>query len=92
MTIVGRKMLEDFKIKHADARTQVDAWVSETSVARWLQPIHIKERYRLASFLKDNQIVFNLKGNQYRLLVYVHYEAQVVYIKNVGTHDEYMTW
>jgi mRNA interferase HigB len=92
MTIVGMKILEDFKAKHVEVATTVDAWVTEICGANWSKPAHIKQRYVAASFLKDNQVVFNLKGNQYRLLVRVSYETQVVLIKKVGTHSEYMDW
>lgn len=92
MTIVGMKKLWEFKEKHADVQSQIDAWVAEVKLATWSKPMHIKQRCASASFLKNNQVVFNLKGNQYRLLVYVSYETQVVYVKKIGTHSEYTKW
>lgn len=92
MIIIGMTVLEDFKARHADVAAAVDAWVSEARAASWSKPAHIKQRYVAASFLKDNQVVFNLKGNQYRLLVLVSYETQVVLVKKIGTHSEYMKW
>ena len=92
MKIVGIKILHEFKEKHADIRSQIDAWVAEADEAIWHNPFDIKRRYASASFLADNQVVFNLKGNSYRLLVKVNYNNQIILIKKVGTHDEYLKW
>jgi mRNA interferase HigB len=92
MKIVGRKILHDFKEKHADVRSQVDAWEAEADAATWNNSSEIKRRYASASFLPNHQIVFNLKGNRYRLLVQVNYKYQIILVKKVGTHDEYLKW
>ena len=92
MEIFGRNTLADFKAKHQDASSQIDAWVAEVGVARWDKPPDIKARYVSASFLSDRHVVFNIKGNKYRLLVQVSYKNQVVFVKKAGTHQEYMKW
>ena len=92
MKIVGIKILHEFKEKHADIRSQIDAWEAEADAAMWNNSSDIKRRYASASFLADNQVVFNLKGNSYRLLVKVNYNNQIILIKKVGTHDEYLKW
>lgn len=95
MKIIGRKILQDFKEKHADARSQIDAWEAEVNMANWNNFSDIKKRYASASLLPDlpdHHIVFNLKGNRYRLLVQVSFKNQIVLIKKVGTHDEYSRW
>jgi len=92
MKIIGRKILHDFKEKHADVRSQIDAWEAEADAATWNSPLDIKRRYASASFLPDHYVVFNLKGNRYRLLVQVSYNNQIVLVKKVGTHDEYLKW
>jgi len=92
MKVVGKRTLEDFKERHADARSHVDAWLCEVEQAEWKSPHDIKEKYVTASFLADNRVVFNLKGNSYRLDVKVSYENQVVLIKRIGTHAEYDNW
>ena len=92
MKIVGKKVLHDFKEKHADVRSQIDAWEAEAEAATWNNSLDIKKRYASASFLQNRHIVFNLKGNRYRLLVQVSYNSQIVQIKKVGTHDEYLKW
>ncbi len=92
MIVLGKKTLEDFKKGHADVRTQIDAWVCEAEDAEWQSPNDIKARYTSASFLADNRVVFNLKGNSYRLDVKVAYKTKTVLIKRIGTHAEYDRW
>lgn len=65
------------------------AWYTEAKKARWKGPQEIKTEYRTASILRNNRAVFNIKGNTYRLVVAVKYEFQIVYIRFIGTHEEY---
>ena len=92
MRVIGKETLEDFKRRHADVRSQVDAWLAEVEEARWDSPNDIKARFASASFLPNHRVVFNLKGNNYRLDVNVSYNTKVVLIKRIGTHAEYDTW
>lgn len=92
MKIVGKKILNDFKQRHADVRSSIDAWEAEVAVASWSKPSEIKQRYPKASFLARNHVVFDLRGNKYRLLVQISYNNQIVLIKKVGDHNEYMKW
>ena len=92
MKVVSKKTLEDFKQRHADARSHVDAWFCEAEEAEWKSSHDIKARYATVSFLADNRVVFNLKGNSYRLDVKVSYKNQVVLIMRIGTHAEYDNW
>lgn len=92
MKVVGKQILEAFKDRHADVRSHVDAWCLEAEEAEWKSSRDIKARYATASFLADNRVVFNLKGNDYRLDVKVSYKSQVVLIKRIGTHAEYDNW
>lgn len=92
MRVVGRDLLEDFKRRHADARSQVDAWLAEAKEASWKTPHDVKGRYASASILKGRVVVFNIRGNRYRLAVRIAYQAQVVRIMAIGTHNEYDTW
>jgi mRNA interferase HigB len=92
MKVVGKECLKDFQIRHADVRTQLGAWLCEVENAEWLTPKDIKKRYAHASFISDNRIVFNLKGNKYRLDTKVNFKNQVVLIIRVGTHAEYSKW
>jgi mRNA interferase HigB len=89
MRLVGRLKLTEFARCHADARSWLYAWVAETEEAAWRTPQDIKDRYRSASFLSDNTVVFNVKGNRYRLVCKIAYKAQVVTVTWIGTHAEY---
>ena len=92
MRVVGRELLEDFKKRHADAGSQVDAWLAEAREASWKTPHDVKERYASASVLKGGVVVFNIRGNRYRLAVRIAYQVQVIRIMAIGTHKEYDAW
>lgn len=92
MRIVGRHILQGFLRQHADARRPVGAWLAEAEAATWRDPVDVKTRYPSASFLADNQVIFNIKGNKYRLKVMVAYATQTVIIQQAGTHAEYNRW
>lgn len=79
----------DFIEKHAHAEQALLAWHSEAAKAVWKTPQDIKAHHASASFVGKNRVVFNIKGNDYRLIVAVAYRLGVVYIKFVGTHAEY---
>ena len=67
MTVVGRENLREFLHRHADVRSQIGAWLREVAEAQWEGPQDIKDRYANVSFLSENRVVFNIKGNKYRL-------------------------
>ena len=81
--------MRDFWTKHANSEQQLKAWFQETQKAKWIGPLDIKEAYPTASFLANNRIVFNIKGNSYRLIVRINYDYQMVWIRFIGTHAEY---
>lgn len=87
--ILGLLLLQDFKHKHANARKALDAWQIEVERSHWQNPHDIKQRYPSADFLADNRVIFNIKGNHYRLVVKVRYQRNLVVIEWVGTHAEY---
>lgn len=89
MRIVGRDKLDDFGGAHADARPWIENWIADTEVARWRTPQDIKSRYASASFLAGNVVIFNVKGNRYRLEVQVAYNTGVVVVRWMGGHAEY---
>lgn len=92
MQVIGLPSLQNLKRRHADVKTQVDAWLSEVEIAQWDSPQDIKLRYPSASILFDNQVVFNLKGNNYRLLVKIDYKRKTILVQKAGTHAEYSRW
>jgi mRNA interferase HigB len=89
MHIVAVKFLRVFWENHPDAEQSLKSWVDEAKKATWTQPAEIKEQYRSASILKNRRVVFNIKGNDYRLVVSVAYHYQAIYVKFIGTHQEY---
>lgn len=89
MRVLSRKILREFWEKHPDARQSLQAWYADVKHADWKKPSDIKSIYRNASFLSNNRVVFNIKGNIYRLIVVVQYNYGMVYIRFVGTHQEY---
>ena len=89
MRVIAVSTLRDFWQRHPDAEQPLKAWYEEATSAAWTQPANIKAQYRSASVLKNRRVVFNIKGNDFRLIVAVAYRLQVVYVKFVGTHREY---
>ena len=70
-------------------RSAVDAWFDEVSKAEWKNASDVKRRYATASIVRADRIVFNIKGNSYRLVVSVDFEKATVWIKWIGTHRDY---
>lgn len=89
MRIISRKKLKDFWIHHPQAKRPLRAWYADAKQASWIPPTSIKNVYRNASIFGDNRVVFNIKGNDYRLIVAVNYHCAVVYIRFIGSHVEY---
>jgi len=89
MHIISRKALREFWEKHSDAKQALLTWYVDVEHANWKSPADIKAVHRTASFLANNRVVFNIKGNQYRIIVVVQYKYGNVYIRFVGTHREY---
>jgi len=89
MKVVGRDKLNDFGRKHADVKKALDAWFHEASASEWKTTQDIRNRYRSADFLAGNRVIFNIKGNHYRLVVRVRYQNGIVLIEWIGTHAEY---
>ena len=92
MQLVGRGKLEAFKSKHADVRSAIDSWTKEVEAAEWSNFAELKGRYPSASPLAENRVIFNLKGNKYRLDTTVAYLTQIVVVRRLGTHAEYSKW
>lgn len=89
MTLVNLGKLVEAGRKHAAAKGQLDAWAAEVQREIWQKPDDVKRRYGTASFLAENVVIFNIKGNRYRLAVKVNYAAGIVLLKWFGTHAEY---
>jgi mRNA interferase HigB len=89
MHLIAFPPLLAFAAKHPAARQSILAWCDEVKKARWRQPADIKEQYASASILKSRRVVFNLKGNDYRLVVAIAYNTGFVFVKFIGTHAQY---
>src|SRR6266550_8903728 len=95
MIVIGTDAVEFYFVDRAGhkgiraARSQYDAWLEIVSRAQWRNPEHIKASYPKASILKAGRVVFNIKGNDYRLVAGVQYQAGVLAIRFFGTHAEY---
>jgi mRNA interferase HigB len=89
MRTISRKMLREYWELHPDARASLESWFADVKQADWKSPDDIKSIYRNASFVANNRVVFNIKGNKYRLVVAIQYTYRIVYIRFIGTHQEY---
>ena len=94
MRVIAKRTLRQFwesASQYADAKGPLDAWYAEARNAQWRTPQGIKTRFRQASILKNNRVVFNIGGNKYRLITAVDYQRQVLFVRFIGTHAQYDT-
>jgi len=89
MKVIARKYIDEFIKAHPDGKSSIESWYYEAVNASWKTNMDIKRRYASASFLEKNHVIFNIKGNSYRLVTQIAYKSGVVYIKWLGTHAEY---
>jgi len=89
MRIVALSTLRAFWLKHPDAEVPLRAWYTLASRANWKTSSQIKSAYRSASFVGSSRVVFNIKGNDYRLVVLVRYDKGLMFVRFVGAHPQY---
>lgn len=89
MRIISRRALREFWSRHPDAEQPLRAWHANAKNADWKTPSDVKAIYRNASFVENNRVIFNIKGNSYRLVAAIHYQYGIIYIRFVGTHQAY---
>ena len=89
MRVIAKRILREFWIKHPDSEDQLKSWFKEASVAKWNQPFDIKSEYPKASVFKAGRVVFDICGNRYRLITQINFSRQWVFIRFIGTHQEY---
>ncbi len=93
--MIARGTLNAFVRNRVEAKLQktvkehLDAWYAEAAKADWRTPAELKQQFRSASIVSGERVVFNIKGNDYRLVVSINYTVQVLLIKWLGTHKEY---
>jgi len=89
MRIIARRTLREYWERHPPAEQPLKAWFREAAVSDWASPEDVKRRYRHASILKRNRVVFNIGGNRFRLVVQINYDFRIIYIRFVGFHEAY---
>lgn len=89
MRVISKRILREFWEVHPDCMQQLKSWYQEFNNNRFGSPTDLKIKYPSASILADNRVVFNIKGNSYRLIVKINYEYQTVWIRFIGTHTAY---
>ncbi len=89
MNVVARRALVDFWTRHPRARGPLTAWYALARAAEWKGPQDIRDQFNTADFVGDNRVIFDIGGNNYRLVVRVSYPFKQVLIKFVGAHDDY---
>jgi mRNA interferase HigB len=91
MRIIARKTLRQFweRPQYADAEQPLRAWFREVSHADWKTPAEVKADYGNASIIGTGRVVFNIAGNKYRLVVRINYPYRVVYVRFIGTHEQF---
>ena len=89
MRIIARRTLREFWTRHPAAERPLRAWFAEARGTERRGPADIKARHPSASLLADNRVVFNIGGNKYRLVVAIRYDARIVFIRFIGTHQQY---
>jgi mRNA interferase HigB len=88
MRVIAKRTLREFWLRYPDAEDPLLAWYREVEKEDWSNPAQVKQKYGSASFV-GNRVVFNIKGNDYRLVVWINYPGRIVYVRFVGTHKEY---
>ena len=89
MHIIARKTLRAFWERHTDAEDSLRAWHNQVEKADWDTPQQVLENFPSVRMIGRNRAIFNIKGNQYRLVVHIDYIMKKVYVRFIGTHAEY---
>jgi len=91
MRIIAFRALREFfeKPEYADSEASLRAWYHDAKAAEWKSSNDLKQQYKNASIVGEGRVVFNIKGNTYRLVVAIDYDFQVIFIRFIGTHKQY---
>lgn len=89
MKLINRGLLINFVNKHSDARGWIDNWISDVEASVWTKPQDVKNRYSTASIISNSRVIFNVRGNKYRLEADIAYRTGVVFVKFIETHAQY---
>jgi mRNA interferase HigB len=91
MRIIAFRTIREFfeKPEYSDSEPSLRAWYHDTKRAEWQNSNELKQQYTNASIVGDERVVFNIKGNDYRLVVAIDYDFQVIFVRFIGTHKQY---
>ncbi len=89
MHVISVKRLREFWKEHPDSQAALRAWYREAKAASWASFADIKKCHRSADCLPGNRVVFDIKGNHYRMVVRIHYNTGRIFVRFIGTHAEY---
>lgn len=92
MKLIGIAVIDEASILHPTAKKPLDIWRALVQEAQWKTPHELKAQFGRADILGGKQVVFDIKGNDFRLLVKVDYQIGLIIIKKFGTHKEYDNW
>lgn len=89
MVVISKTVLVEFGIKHADAIEPLNRWYEEAKTANWKNFTEIKKSFNSVDAVGNDRFVFNIKGNDYRLVTMIFFDIRTIFIRFVGTHGEY---
>ena len=96
MKLIGRNKLEEFKNRHGRSTRglidQIDSWIRIVENEEWINHHELKYQFPKASILTNNNVIFNILGNKYRMWVKINYRGSFVVVQEIGTHKEYSKW
>lgn len=89
MVIISKGILRNFAQLHPDATDALNQWYDLVKAADWETPAHIKQVFNSADYVGNDRFVFNIRGNRYRLVAMVFFDIRTIFIRFIGTHNEY---
>ena len=89
MRIIAVSTLRKYWIKHKTAEQPLKSWIQEAVNSNWKNSVKLKAKYRNPSILTSKRVVFNIKGNDFRLIVDIEYRLKIIFVVWIGTHKQY---
>lgn len=89
MRVISKRALREYWESHPDAEESLTTWYRAAKAADWDGPMSVKAAFPKASIVGNNRVVFNIRGNRYRLVVRIEYRYRTLYVRFLGTHAEY---
>jgi mRNA interferase HigB len=89
MVVIAHKSIREYSAKHPQAAPALTRWYHETIAAHWSNISDVRTTFRSADYIGNDRVVFDIGGNKFRLIAVILYDIRTVYIKFIGTHEEY---